>query len=459
MLGLGGGVVNTTTASTPLEELQNRFAIIDMSGEVRLVDQLKIDDILHGNASGDPAFYKKVDATLLMKRALEKLPYPCKPEVVINDFLVSPSTLFYQGTAFTPKLTPPEILNFWIPPTLKAVPGDCRILTNFIRDIICNGDLESFEYLMNFLAHMVQNPEEKPGVMIVLLGGQGTGKGVFFRMLRAIWSRTCLLVSDINQVIGQFNACLEHNFVICFDEALFAGDRKSLDRLKSLVTEPHIRIENKYQPARSIESVHRFFAASNHDHFAHVEQDDRRFAFFRVSDSKQQNTEYFRTIVAAINDDLVMSALMDQLKKRDLSNFDVRKKPSGAEHMKQKIKSLQGFDRYWFEVLGTGDLAADDGSEFRLASPWIDSKFVPTSKLMRCYTDYNKSAQRYEPFQSSELAARLQRLCPSAIYDRKVSEVDGHVASRQQRGYELPELATARAEFEGFIGGKIRWDD
>ena len=339
------------------------------------------------------------------------------------------------------------------------MPGNCSALTDFIRDIICNGGTEHFEYLMNFLAHMVQKPEEKPGVMIVLLGGQGIGKGVFFSMLRAIWSRTCLLVSDINQVIGQFNACLENNFVICFDEALFAGDRKSLDRLKSLVTEPHIRIEQKYQPARSIESVHRFFAASNHDHFAHVEQDDRRFAFFRVSDTKQQNTEYFSTIVAAINDSSVMSALMHELKNRDLINFDVRKKPSGAEHMKQKIKSLQGFDRYWFEVLGTGDLAADEGSEFRLASPWLDSKFVPTSKLMRCYKDYNKNAQRYEPFQSSELAARLQRLCPSAIYDRKMSEVDGHVASRQQRGYELPTLATARAEFEGFIGGKVQWDD
>lgn len=347
-------MVNTTTASSPLEELQNQFAIIDMSGEIRFVDRLQIDDILRGKSLEDPAFYKKPDATLLMKRTLETLPYPCKPEVVINNFLVSPATLFYKGTAFTPKVMPPEILNFWIHPALKAVPGDCSTLSNFIHDIICDGDEESFEYLMNFLAHMVQKPEEKPGVMIVLLGGQGTGKGVFFRILRAIWSRTWLLVSDINQVIGQFNACLEHNFVICFDEALFAGDRKSLDRLKSLVTEPHIRIEQKHQPARSIESVHRFFAASNHDHFAHVEQDDRRFAFFRVSDSKQQNTEYFRTIVAAINDDLVMSALMHELKSRDLIKFDVRRKPSGAEHMKQKIKSLQGFDRYWFEVLGSG---------------------------------------------------------------------------------------------------------
>ncbi len=453
--------------ASPLKALQQQFAIIDLSGEIRVVNRLQIKAFKSGGTQNEPAFYRRADAELLMNRRLENLPLSCAPKRIIPEFWAAPGTKMYEGTAFTPEKTPPSILNFWVGPTLKAVPGDCSTLTNFIRDIICDGDEESFEYLMDFLAHMVQKPKEKPGVIIVMLGGQGTGKGVFFGILRAIWSRTCLLVSDINQVIGQFNACLEHNYVICMDEALFAGDRKALDRLKSMVTEPHIRIEQKYQPARSIESVHRFFAASNHDHFAHVEQDDRRFAFFRISDTKQQNTEYFRTIVAAINDDLVMSALMHELKKRDLSNFDVRKKPSGAEHMKQKIKSLQGFDRYWFEVLLSGDLTAGGDSAYNLAGPWVDSKFVPTSKLMSCYKDYNKNAQRYEPFQSSELAARLQRLCPSAIYDRKVSrisgacqsEVDGHAASRQRRGYELPELATARAEFEGFIGGKIRWDD
>jgi hypothetical protein len=69
-----------------------------------------------------------------------------------------------------------------------------------------------------------------------------------------------------------------------------------------MITEPNINIEQKYQPARSIGSVHRLFAASNHEHFAHVEMDDRRFVFLRVSDLHMQDTTYFAQLAAAVQD-------------------------------------------------------------------------------------------------------------------------------------------------------------
>ncbi|MDA8954265.1 DUF5906 domain-containing protein, partial [Pseudomonadales bacterium] len=108
-----------------------------------------------------------------------------------------------------------------------------------------------------------------------------------------MWGATILGVSDIDQVIGRFNAALERNYVVCMDEALFAGGKKSLNRLKSVVTEPEIHIEQKYQPSRTIDSYQRFFATINHEQFAHMEHDDRRFLFLRVSDKHKQDTEYF----------------------------------------------------------------------------------------------------------------------------------------------------------------------
>jgi phage/plasmid-associated DNA primase len=129
---------------------------------------------------------------------------------------------------------------------------------------------------------MLQCPATKPGVMIVLLGGQGTGKGALFALLSRIWAHSVLRVSDIEQIAGRFNAALANAYVVCMDEALFVGDRKSQDKMKSLITEPIISIEQKHQPQHSIESYHRYFAASNHDHFAQIENDDRRYFILPV---------------------------------------------------------------------------------------------------------------------------------------------------------------------------------
>jgi Family of unknown function (DUF5906) len=447
-----------TTPSTPLAALLQRFAIIDLSGEIRVVDQDQIQSLLSGTELGDPAFYKRADAELLMKRVIEALPYQCKPRQVLDEFWTSPATIAYRATAFTPEPTPASTLNFWVGPRPLAKAGNWVLLRDFLLNVICAGDTSSFDYLIRFMAHMIQRPEEKPGVMITLLGGQGTGKGVYFSLLRAIWPRTTLQASNIEQITGRFNACLERNFIICMDEALFAGDRRAMDSLKSIITESMLQIEQKFQPTRTIRSVHRLFASSNHSHFGNIERDDRRFVFLKVSDAKQQDTTYFGGIVAAINDPATIGALLYYLKRKNLNSFDIRRKPNTSEHLNQKLKSLQGFDRFWYEVLATGYLNGT-GKDFALQDDeWNAAVFVPTSVLVDRYKEFHKAAQRHQTVQAAEVAAAIQKLCPSAKPDRQLWKPPGVATGSQKRGVKLPDLATARSEFEGVIGGKVPWE-
>jgi hypothetical protein len=449
------GLANSTYPSVPttaLQHLQDRFAIIDLSGEIRLVDRHQIADVLSGSHKGEVSFYKKADAELLMKRALERLPVASKPNDVVKDFWVSPNTLQYEATAFSPLTTPPTTLNFWVGPIVQPAPGCWVLLRDYLHDVICDGNSEVFEYLVQYMAHMIQKPEEKPGVMVVLLGGQGTGKGVYFTLLRAIWPKTTLLISDVDQVLGKFNAVLERNFMVCMDEALFAGDRRAIDRLKSMVSETFIHIEQKYQPSRSIESVHRFFAASNHEHFANVERDDRRFLFLRLSAARQQDTAYFSTVIAAIKDPDTLNALAYYLKNVDLSGYDVRAKPKTEEQAAQKIRSLQGFERFWYEVLSTADLdGGRNGSD-----TWTTEVFISTSSLMSSYREFDKNAQRHHTLQEAQVADKISRICPSAKRRRETVRSFHPV---QHRGLRLPAIKTARDEFSAYLGCAINWDE
>ena len=460
MQGLGGGMSNVSPPSA-LSSLQARFAILDIPGDIRVVDLDKIHAHLQGALEGEIGMYKKQDAELKMKRHLEALAISSNPRQVIADFWISPATVEYKATAFSPNIKSPSILNFWVGPVPKPQPGNWVVLREFIKDVICGSQEEAYSYLIQYMAHMVQKPEEKPGIIVTLIGGQGTGKGVYFSLLRAIWKSTTIQVSTLDHIVGRFNAILERNYVICMDEALFAGDRRSLDRMKSMITEPNVMIEQKLQPVRSIESVHRFFAASNHDHFAHVDRDDRRFLFLRVSDSHKQDTAYFKKITAEISDDRTIGALFYYLLRKDISDFNIRIKPKTSEHLAQRLKSLEGFERFWYEVLSIGLLDGVGTSTSLLSdfnTPWLESIFVSSNALLESYKNFNKNAQRYQTLQNKNMKEQLVKLCPSVKADRQQIRVSGQSTSCQQRGFILPTLPLARQEFCAYIGGELEWD-
>jgi hypothetical protein len=440
----------SSTATLPisgLAALQSAFAIYRSGGGFYAIDLQQLADVKAGNRL-EVEFFRKPDAEILLKRFLETQAIACELKLTITQFWINPGTQVFNATAFSPLPQPASTINYWVEPTAKPRAGNCEILKAFLLNTICAGYRETYSYLLRYLAHMLQRPEEKPGIIIVLLGGQGTGKGTFFRILRAIWGQTALQVSDIQEVIGNFNAVLERNFVVCMDEALFSGDKKALDRLKSLVTEPTCRVEQKYQPSRTIDSYHRFFAASNHDHFAHVEKDDRRFVFLRVSDDAKGNHQFFGQLSKAIEDPEVIDSLVYELMNLDISQFNIRQKPQTNEQVSQKLRSLEGFSRFWFEVLTSGSLTG----RAEPLSPWVGTTFISTFTLIDNYRSFNKRADWYRTVQQDDLIREFKLLCRSARYDRYQQKHQG-----QRRGWWLPDLAIARCDFEAFISGAVNW--
>lgn len=436
---------------TGLTELQNRFCLINLSAEIRIADKNQIHKALTDDTLIEVSFYKKQEGNLLLRRHLEALSIVSDAKKDIDNFLINPKTHVYDQVAFSPLILPSTTLNYWRGHTIQSVQGDWRELGLFLLNVICNEDKVVFNYLIYYLAHMLKKPEIKSGIMIVLLGGQGTGKGTFFTLLRAIWAKTCLQINDVDQVLGTFNAALERNYIVCMDEALFSGDNKSLEKLKSLITEQQCRIEQKYQPSRTIDSYHRFFAASNNEHFAKVDKDDRRFLFLRVSDKYQSDLKYFENLYKLIADGTQLNALVDYLLKLDINTFNVRQRPKTEEHLSQKLQSLNGFERYWYEVLQSETLST--GDVFNNNEKWEDSIFVSTQSLIAQYKGFNKNAERFSPVQANNINTAIEKLCPSASKAR--SSVNG----TQTRGYQLPAIRTARREFESYIGGKLIWGD
>ena len=438
-------MTNIQKENNALTALQDKFCIFNL-GTISYGDFDQINEVKLDGRYTNVHLYNKKDATLLMKRFLENQSIASNPKEVIEDFDISGNTHIFKEITFSPLPKSSDVLNLWIGPTVEpSSHGSCQIILDFILENICNNQCAVYEYLINYLAHMIQKPEEKPGVMIVLLGGQGIGKGTFFELLQTIWGKTALLVSSIDQVLGRFNGILERNFIIELDEALFSGDKKSAEKLKSLITEERLLIENKYESQKSIASFHRFFAASTKSHFVNVDADDRRFLFLRVSEFKAQNVNYYGDIRASFKNTSSIGAFVTHLSTKDISKFNFRQRPTTSEHITQKIQSLQGFERWWHEELMDPSNHPD----------WLDLNynFILSSTLVEYYKDADCNAERYASIQFNQIWAILNKICPSTQQKRKSSK------NKVNRGYIIPPLAVARKEFARYLGGEVDWQD
>jgi len=430
-----------TATLEPLPTIQLRFGLLNISGKLCVFAR----DVLNARTNQGTArrllLSTRSDGALLVERAVRAAYPDADAQLVAKEFFVNPDTVCYRGVEFNPKGTSENYLNLWEGPTITPREGLWLLIQDFLYAIICDGDWDSYLYLIYFIAHALQKPEEKPGVMIILIGGQGIGKGTLGRVFQRIWSATYIQVNNVGEVVGTFNAILERAYIVFLDEALFAGNRRGTDELKSIVTEPIIQISEKYQPSRQIRSVHRFVAATNADHFKNTERDDRRDFTLRVSEVRKGDLDYW----TVLNDEIEnggVEAMVHDLLLVDLSGFNVRSKPNTKELVEQKIHSLDPIMRWWHDGLYNGTFGNGDN--------WPG--FISTQDAIDGIIEVNGGRMHKKP-SALIIAQALHKICPSAKQHQQQERYDRH------RGYLLPSLQQARAEFALYIGGVVEWPE
>jgi hypothetical protein len=424
---------------TPLAAIQRNYALMHLSGGLFVVDRQASAGTTDKGCARKFQPLKRAEATLLIIRYIKKNFPEANASKVVEEFFVSPQTHCYLGLEFNPKGSRDDVLNLWVAPSIIPAKGEWSKIKHFLKYVICRGNKDYFNYLMYYLAHAYQRPWEKPGVMIILLGEQGVGKGTLARILKEIWRATYLQVHQIKSITGEFNASLERAFIVWLDEAFFEKNRSATDSMKSLVTESVIHINEKHQPSRQIESYHRFFGASNADFYKTTDRDDRRDFVLRVSEDYKGNHDYWAALYNEIENGGI-EALVRVLARADLTKFNVRKKPHTNELMRQKLKSLDGIDQWWHNSLAQGEIYDSEG--------WPE--FLSTGDALQAIVEFNSGKSSRKPSPLS-LTNRLKQLCPSSKHEQMT------IDRTRQRGFVLPDIDVARREFSSYMGGKIDW--
>ena len=200
-----------------------------------------------------------------------------------------------------------------------------------IREILCDNNEETFNYLLNWMAHILQYPTKRMGVAIVCKSIQGVGKNIFFENFfgsMVIGLKHSICISDTDQVVGKFNSILERMLYTVVNELKADGDIiKMSNLLKSLITDSTQKIEKKGIDAIHINNYNNFVFLSNNHNVVNVEMFDRRYLCLAASSKYANNQSYFNKLCKNMLNEEISMIFFHYLMKRDLKKFNFRNIP------------------------------------------------------------------------------------------------------------------------------------
>jgi hypothetical protein len=266
----------------------------------------------------------------------------------------------YQRVVYLPETpTPKDVRNLWRGFAYQPVKGDCSKYVAHIKDNICQGKQERYDWIMRWFAYSVRHPAEPGHTCPVFKGGQGVGKNIAAESFARLWGAHALTITQKSHFTGNFNAHLRNCSVLIVNEAFFAGDRSQAGAMKGLVTDRTIAIEAKGVDVVMTPNLLHIIFCSNEDWVVPADLDVRRFTVFEVSDAQRENLNYFAAINKELQNGGYSALLYHLLHEVELGNFSPRLHLPTEELDQQKEASLTGMESVWYECLQRGQLPAN----------------------------------------------------------------------------------------------------
>lgn len=278
----------------------------------------------------------------------------------------------YEGVIFDPAKKAHNMYNTWKGFFVKGQEGQWDMIRNHFYEVWCKGNDKHFEYLMKWFAHIVQHPEQKPGVAIVVKGEKGTGKSMIVdKIFSKILGNMYIPVSKAHHVIGKFNSQLDGKLLLLMEEAVWAGDKASEGAIKTLITEDKIAIEGKGVDTEIKKSYLRVMYISNEKRAVPATLDERRFFALTTSNKYKGDYEYFEKLAKAI--DVEIPAFMFYLEHLDLGkSSDILNAPKTETLFEDIVEGMDSVYRwlYDFIVICQGEKSSLLDSPIRTSTLW-----------------------------------------------------------------------------------------
>jgi len=358
---------------------------------------------------------------------------------------------FYPGQIPGLEQEAKQYYNSWRGFPLEGKQGEFPKIEYHLKHVWCRDNIEHYNYLMAWLADIIQDPAKKKGTALVVKGLKGAGKSIIVEeLLNKIFGYLYIVVSQSEQVVGKFNLHLHGKLLLVLEEAVWAGDKSAEGTLKSMITANDFVLEGKGTNAEKSESFFRMIFLSNEKQAVPASKDERRYFALEVSAEYLDNIPYFKALEYEIHNGGA-EAFMYHLQNLDISNINLRVAPRTEALFQDILAKMETVERFLYDLLHQDIIYFNKLERYY---PLWENK-VTKYDIFRYFETWEKSIASkniYLPKHDITTQAKLVR-----EINKMMSFKDTKV--KTENAYELPSKDIARKMFESQVKSKVTWLD
>jgi len=278
----------------------------------------------------------------------------------INDWLRNnPTQRSYADMGCYPDKSkcPANYFNTWQPFAMEKIteytekPDALRAIKTHIL-ILCGNSQEVATYFEAWIAQMIQYPAVK-SICPTFISKEGAGKGTLMRLMEKMLgnSKVFETATPSRDIWGDFNGRMASTFLVNLNELSKRETSESEGRIKALITDPRLTINNKGVNQYDIDSYHRFIISTNNEEPIKSSKDDRRNLVMRSSDELCGNKEYFTKMYEMLEDDNVIKTCYEYFKSiKGMDVFNKLPLPLTEYHSELQTMSVSPLES-WIKSL------------------------------------------------------------------------------------------------------------
>lgn len=323
----------------------------------------------------------------------------------------------YTDIVFTPNKVK-GALNLWGAKAIPCTPiqGSVDSILKYIKFVIAGGDETTFKYVMQWLAHIVQKPEQKPSVVPVIIGVEGTGKGLLTGgLMGGILGARSTMVSTRAAIKSKFNKDLAFKFLITLDEACWQGDNELQGILRSRTGNQTLEVEEKFGARYEVDDFARMIITANTPDAVKLQSSNRRYLILE-SPEKYANHNLLKTIWQDVRYGDACGKFYNHLLHVDLSDFDPHRFP-------------KEIDRHGMATKIEGDIVREFLVDMLLENPrqiFYKGKGVVKADMFTEFQNFCESIRSYQKqISQNKFTRELKELVPVLKRNDKVIKLAG----------------------------------